>query len=457
MTFFLLYVTEGLPQGFAAVAIAYQLRNEGRGPAEVGAFVASLYFPWAWKVVVGPIVDLVYSDRLGKRRGWIVFCQLMMAATLLLAWKVDYSVDLRLFSLIIIIHNIFAATQDVAIDALAVSTLPESERGVANGFMFAGAYSGAGIGGAGVIWLSSYIGFSNSFWLVAGSILVITVLISMRIREPRVRRAAEEPHPEVSQAAPNRDVAGTATTVQYSVRPPGVRGYAITLLRSMFGNRRALAAFAFALLPSGAFAISLTVAQSLYAEFALPKARIANLVLLGTVLSAAGSLCGGFISDRLGRRKSIAAFVVLTLVPTAVLAWYLERYGWVMPVDTKAASRPVAPPALVTGFIIWALIYAFVIGLIYGSRTAGFMDISDPVVAGTQFTAYMSLMNLALSYSSLWQGWAAERFGYPTMLLADGTLGLLCLVPLALMAPNRETTPPAGFEVQRPATAAGSP
>ena len=106
LTFFLLYVTEGIPQGFASVAIAFQMRKQGLGPAEVGAFVASLYLPWAWKVIAGPIVDLIYSERLGKRRAWIVGCQLMMSLTLLLAWPIDYSTNLHLFSLIIVVLSI---------------------------------------------------------------------------------------------------------------------------------------------------------------------------------------------------------------------------------------------------------------------------------------------------------------------------------------------------------------
>ena len=61
----------------------------------------------------------------------------------------------RLFTLIILLHNAFGATQDVAIDALAVSVLPEDERGSANGFMFAGASIGQTIGGSGVLFLTA--------------------------------------------------------------------------------------------------------------------------------------------------------------------------------------------------------------------------------------------------------------------------------------------------------------
>ena len=41
-TFFFLYLTEGIPLGFTATAVATQMRRQGVGPAEIGAFVASL-------------------------------------------------------------------------------------------------------------------------------------------------------------------------------------------------------------------------------------------------------------------------------------------------------------------------------------------------------------------------------------------------------------------------------
>ena len=53
-----------------------------------------------------------------------------MMATLLVAMPVDYVAQIGLFTAIIFVHNAFGATQDVAIDALAVNVLPEHERGV---------------------------------------------------------------------------------------------------------------------------------------------------------------------------------------------------------------------------------------------------------------------------------------------------------------------------------------
>src|SRR5881398_2401478 len=114
--FFLLYITEGIPLGFAAVAIATELRRRGVGPAEIGAFVGSFYLPWAFKWAAGPFVDVFRSKRFGHRRGWILFTQVMMIITLAVLVFVPVSGStLWIFTAILLVHNSYGAVQDVAI------------------------------------------------------------------------------------------------------------------------------------------------------------------------------------------------------------------------------------------------------------------------------------------------------------------------------------------------------
>src|SRR2546426_12517064 len=126
--FFLLYLTEGIPAGFTATAVATQMRRQGLQPAAIGAFIGALYVPWAIKWAFGPFVDVLSSDRWGRRRMWILIAQVMMVATLMAALPVNFSSELKLFTWIILLHNVFGATQDVAIDALACGVLKEDER-----------------------------------------------------------------------------------------------------------------------------------------------------------------------------------------------------------------------------------------------------------------------------------------------------------------------------------------
>ena len=114
--FFFLYVTEGIPLGFGAVAIATQLRRADVGPAEIGAFVGSFYLPWAFKWAFGPFIDVFASERLGRRRGWILGTQIMLIVTLLACTGLDLPAQLGLLTGVLLIHNSFGAMQDVAIE-----------------------------------------------------------------------------------------------------------------------------------------------------------------------------------------------------------------------------------------------------------------------------------------------------------------------------------------------------
>jgi PAT family beta-lactamase induction signal transducer AmpG len=335
--FFFLYVTEGLPLGFTATAVATQMRRQGLGPSEIGVFVGTLYLPWAWKWVMGPVVDLFYSDTLGRRRGWIVGMQILMSATLLLCMPIDFTAELRLFTLLIMVVNIFGATQDVAIDALACGVLHEDERGLANGLMFAGAYIGQALGGAGVLFLASLVGFNATFFCVAAAILSVTIFVALGMREP--------------VAAPRQERQGRGLGAAWAE----IRGYCIAAVKAFVGSRAALVGAVVAILPAGAYSLSLALQSNLAVELGLSDRKIALLALLSTVISAVGCVAGGYLSDRFGRKRMLAIYLVGTTIPVAALGWVMDRHGWIMPIDPRLPDRPVPADVIIVAFWVGKL------------------------------------------------------------------------------------------------------
>ncbi len=179
--------------------------------------------------------------------------------------------------------------------------------------------------------------------------------------------------------------------------------------------------------------LGLALQSNLAVDLGMDETQIGWLNVWSTVLAASGCVVGGLVSDRLGRFRMLAVYVVAIALPTLWLAGQLRAFDWILP-RPKDASVVLAPAALIAGFWGAACVYNFVAGLLSGTRTAVYMGLCHSEVAGTQFTAYMSLMNLAFAYSAAWQGRSAQSLGYPTTLVIDALLGCVCLAPLALMA-----------------------
>jgi MFS family permease len=418
--FFLLYLTEGLPSGFTGTAVATQMRRQGLEPAAIGSFIGILYVPWAIKWAFGPFVDVLSSDRWGRRRMWILLTQTVMVVTILAAMPVSFQNHLWLFTLIILVHNVFSATQDVAIDALAVNVLHAEERGLANGLMFGGNYVGIALGGSGVLLLTPLIGFRTTFLLVAGAIALVTLLVPAPMREPpgppRLPRIG--PHAAAIRSELARFVGDTA--------------------RAFTGSRAAFVAIFLALLPMGGYALSLSLQSNLAVELGLSDRQIGVLGLCSSSLAAGFCVLGGWLSDRFGRRRTLALFITGMSLATFVMALMMQRFHWIMPVSPQAANRPHVPEELVAIFWAVTLTYSAFQGLMYGVGTAIYMDVTTPKVAATQFTAYMALCNLVYSYTSTWQGHSLERWGYPATLTIDALFGLVCLTLLPLMGRPRQ-------------------
>jgi PAT family beta-lactamase induction signal transducer AmpG len=417
-TFFWLYVCEGIPLGFTATVVATHMRREGLDPAVIGAYVGSLYLPWAFKWVMGPIVDTVTSHRFGRRRTWIVGAQIAMMLALLAAWPIDFTATLMLFTAVIFLHNVFAAAQDVAIDALAVQALAENERGAANGIMFAGQGIGQALGGAGILLLTAVVPFGATYFLVIGLLALILVGVSWRIRESSPAPVFRDETP-----APGRRIVAD------------IAGFARAAGRAFIATRSAALGVVFASLPIGAYSLALALQSNIAVEIGLADAEIGRLGLWTAVLSAAGCIAGGVLSDRYGRRRTLAIFIALTAGPALYLASAMQGAGHVMPVDAGArAAIGAESAALVSAFWTACLVHSFVQGLTYGSSTALFMDITTPAVAATQFTAYMALSNLVTTYTSTWQGITISAYGYPTTLALDAAAGLVCILVLPWMS-----------------------
>jgi PAT family beta-lactamase induction signal transducer AmpG len=412
-TFGLLYVSEGLPLGFAAVAMAAYMRRQGLDVAQVGAFVASFYLPWAFKWAWAPLVDLIGLKRFGGRKAWIVLCQAFMVITLYVVSQLDLGKQFDVLIMLVIVHNIFAATNDVAIDSLAVNALQPDERGLGNGFMFGGAYLGQGLGGGGAMFVSDRYGFDVAFMYVAMLLLGVLFFTLFFVRDPTVGARVAEKSAEFWRKFKD-SLIGFLRELQ------------VGFFKSGPGP---LVGVVFALLPFGAMALSSAISTTLQVDIGMSDNQIAKLNVASTVVSAFGCVLGGWLADKLGRRKMLAAYYAMTTLPVLYMAVLLCG---------DAGLGGVTIPV----YFATAIAFYLFMGMHYGTSAAIFMGLTNPAIAATQFTGFMALRNLTISYTQAWQGAAVEAWNYSTVFYIDAALALLPIAAIPFLRERKAKTVP---------------
>ncbi len=121
--------SSGLPFLLTANTFGYWLRDEGTSLMAIG-FISWVGFAYAFKVYWSPLVDRVdvpLLGRLGRRRGWMLLCQILVAIGLLGMATVGVSAGLGAIGAFALLTAFASATQDIAIDAWRIEAASDSE------------------------------------------------------------------------------------------------------------------------------------------------------------------------------------------------------------------------------------------------------------------------------------------------------------------------------------------
>ena len=123
--------SSGLPFLLTANTLGYWLRDEGTGLKAIGfiSWVGLAYsLKWLWSPVVDR-VDLPLLGRLGRRRGWMAFAQILVAAGLVGIAIVGPKGPggLTVIGAFALLTAFASATQDIAIDAWRIEAASDSD------------------------------------------------------------------------------------------------------------------------------------------------------------------------------------------------------------------------------------------------------------------------------------------------------------------------------------------
>jgi PAT family beta-lactamase induction signal transducer AmpG len=177
----------------------------------------------------------------------------------------------------------------------------------------------------------------------------------------------------------------------------------------------------FALLPFGAMALASGVSTTLQVDIGMSDGEIAELNIYSTVVSGFGCVFGGWLADKLGRRKMLAAFYTMTIFPALYIGFMLSG-------DDGLGGITISQ------YFVAALLFYLAMGMHYGTSAAIFMGLTNPAIAATQFTGFMALRNLTISYTNAWQGAAVDAWDYSTMFYFDAGLAIIPILVIPFLA-----------------------
>jgi MFS transporter (putative signal transducer) len=278
----------------------------------------------------------------------------------------------------------------VAIDALAINSVPPGERGFLNGCMQAGMLTGRSVFGGGALFAAAWLGRD---WMIGMLVawIWISLPVALLLKEP----AAREP------------VAARARELRH-------------VLASIARSKTMWMGLAFALTSAAAFEATGQLAGPFLIDRGVPASTIGlffGVFVVGAML--AGGLIGGRLSDRWGRLRSVAVFLAGFVAVIVALA----------AADLGGGRHPMVLMALLTAMY-------FFIGLFTAASYALFMDLTDPRLAGTQFSTFMAATNGCESWSALAGGRIAGSAGYPAAFLVMSVVSLLSLGLLGALRPR---------------------
>jgi PAT family beta-lactamase induction signal transducer AmpG len=478
----------GLPLALTGQAMQAWLSLEGLDVATIG-FLSLVGLPYTFKFLWAPLMDRFELPGLGRRRGWLVLTQLLLAAALVWMADTSPSAATRSFALLAVLVAFVSASQDVVIDAYRTDLLRAEERGFGSSLSVLG-YRLAMIlsGGVAFIWVDPTQGggwtwpevYRFMAWLMVAAAVLSAVALP---KLPEIERPS---------SLARRDLIGfvavvAAVTVGFLLSerfgPPIARwllaslwsgssmsaglqgkwtdllalmlGLAFTLplaawvanatrfetllggLRSYFSQSGAGAFLALIVLYKlgDAFAGSLMTPFLLKAMLYSPAEVGVVNKMIGLWLTIGGALLGGALMMKLGLWRSLLLFGVLQMASNLGF-WWLAISG-------KGVIPGIVLPPFDWGFVKLAhetpvdggllMVIAFE-NLSGGMGTAAFvallMSLCNQRFTATQYALLSAFASIGRVWVGPLAGVTAETIGWPVFFVVSTVVALPALALL---------------------------
>ena len=382
---FAMGVSCGLPLLLTMGVLQAWMTEERVDLTWVGA-ITLVQIPYSWKFLWAPVLDRFTLPLLGRRRGWLMVAQALLALSIAALGFSDPAGHPLAMVVSAVLVAFFSATQDIVVDAYRREDLPDAELGLGSSLYVYGYRVGMWAASGGALILADHMPFGRVYLLMAGG-MAFGLAVTLCAPEPRV------------DAAPPR-------TMREAMWRP---------LADFFARDGVAWILAFILLYKIGDTMAAAITTPFFLELGFSKSEIGAVVkLFGSWATIGGAILGGVLMLRLGIRRSLWVFGLLQAVSTAGFA-LLARAG---------ASLPALAGAIgfesVTGGMGTSAFVAFMASL------------TDRRFTATQYALLTSIMGLPRVVASAPTGFAAKHLGWEAFFI----ICTLAAVPGLMLLPR---------------------
>lgn len=401
----LLGFSSGLPLALSGATLTIWMAEAKVNLATIGLF-ALVGVPYNFKFIWAPLVDALdiplLGRLLGRRRGWLVFTQLLLA--LAIAWlgfqdpvTAPWSVALGAF-----LVASASATQDIVIDAFRVESLETREQAAGMAGFVAAYRVGMLASGAGVVLLVAWfemIGMPrDQVWgwgYVAAALMVgIGLIAALLAKEPEGGRIEH-------QGSVLKRISETAV---------GAFG-------AFFARRSAIAILGFVVLFKFCDAFAGVLTGAFVIDIGFDKAAYAGIVKgVGFAAALIGGFVGGIIARALPLAPSLWIAGLLQMASNLAFSWQ----AW-MGVDLGALTLTIIIENF-TGAIGTVIFVAYISALC-----------GDRAHTATQYALLTALAAVGRTFLASSAGFVAEWTGWMVFFVITAFAALPGLALLAYL------------------------
>jgi PAT family beta-lactamase induction signal transducer AmpG len=298
----------GFPNQVTESTLWAWLKDFGVSNTTIGIF-SYVAIPYLLKPLWAPLLDRYPLPLLGRRRGWILVTQLMIAAAILALAVQDPASSLMPIALCALLIVFLSASQDIVIDAYKVDVATPADRGVIVAAANLGYRAAAWIAFALALVVADYFGWRIAFTMLAGVMAALSIATWL----------APEP---VQRFEPPRTLAESI----------------VTPLRELFGTPNALVFVALVMLFKIGDAMALKFYTPFLMDIGFSKTEIGLLAkAIFTTTAIVGAVLGGIWMVRLGLLRSMLLFGALQAVSN-LLYFALAQAGRDFPLMIAATG-----------------------------------------------------------------------------------------------------------------------